>query len=193
MARKDRFPTERLPEIAEDVVDIFRDEEQVPTDEIVELGDGIPMWGLGLTGLWMPLDRLSEPAAFFLRRWIHPIRCYGRVVAHAESTFTETGDELYVPTISIGERFPIVLDEVKQGAPEGVSVRAIIEPSMGDLEAVWLHSDKADASEVCVVETPTAGGSETRMRIGESDFVRWVRQKALESKRAYRTQNSTSN
>lgn len=175
MDRRDRFPVERLHEIAEDVVDIFRDEEQVPTEEIVELGDGIPMWGLGLTGLWMPADRLVEPATFFLQRWIHPIRCYGRVVAHAESTFTDDG-ELYVPTISIGEPFPVILAGISQSASEGVCVRAICEPTMGNLEAVWLYTADADTSEIHVIEE-----REVAMKMGEADFVRWVRQRGLET------------
>ncbi len=172
MGRKDdRFPTDRLHEIADDVVEVFRDEEQVPKDAIVELGDGIPMWGLGLTGLWLPgLARLEEPAAFFLERWFHPIRCYGKPVAFAETSYTNDGNELYVPTIGFDARLTAMLLDARGATPDGVRLRLIDAPGLGHVQAIWMRDEKVGCSEVRVA--PIEGRGE--MRIGEADFIRFT-------------------
>lgn len=171
MPNDERFPTERLPEIANEVVELFRDEEQLPDDTIVELGDGVPMWGVGFTALHtFNVERLRTPVVFFLDRWAHPIRHNGKTVAYAESEFVPGTNELYVPTITWGG-IGTLIDGAAQDLDESMKLRVIFDAWL-KVGAVWLWAPSEGASEIRV----QGDSSRHVMHYGEHDFIDTLRQ-----------------
>lgn len=170
MTRPEDFPTDRLHEIADDVVDLFRNEEQLPDDVLVELGDGIPMWGIGLTALHtFDLGRLAEPITYFKERWAHPIKCMGKAVAYAETEFVHGTDQIYVPTMTWGGVCNVIAGAIDD-ADDDTKVRLVIDPSL-HLQAVWLWTPSERDAEIRLV-----GEGYSTIRIGENDLLTWLRQ-----------------
>ena len=143
----------------------------VPKEDLLEVGDGVPMWGLGLTGLWMPgLRRLEAPATFFLGRWFHPIRRQGKPFAYAESTLIEGGNELHVPAIGFDATLARTLNESRKAHPTR-RMRVIHSPELGHVQAVWAWMEQVAEAEIRVA--PIEGRPE--MKVGEMAFINWIR------------------
>jgi hypothetical protein len=171
MPTDEKFPTARLHEIADEIVELFRDEEQLPEDTIVELGDGVPMWGVGFTALHtFRLERLKQPIVFFLDRWAHPIRCNGKTVAYAESALVPGSTELYVPTITWGG-LGSLLDGATDDVDEGTQFRVIYDTWL-QVGAVWLRNSDIEASEIRM----TGDNPRSVEHYGEADFIDHLRQ-----------------
>lgn len=166
----EKFPTSRLSEIESTTLDVFRLNSNGAQGALLELGNGIPIWGLaGLQTLHTSdVRRIEAPLATFRERWLHPIRGNGRGLGYAESTIQD--GRLDVPSIALN-RLCEEIDRALAGVADDVTIRIILAPEF-HLDAIWLRREDPQQSEVHI--TPQSW--RPREKVNEEEFLLWIRQ-----------------